>query len=124
MLEIFQAVLSVCGVFVSRSSDSPLSQIPHEVQQVMSAEVSPSLAGVIPCFEHFMYMWERLGKMEPKLTPYTDEGLKWATKYYNRMDNSRAYVVAMRKTHSSSLKQTYTYMVVNSSEPYCSFQIH
>lgn len=61
----------------------------------MSQEKNPVLAGAIPAFEMFMTTWEKLGEQNSHLKRWTDLGLKWATKYYNRMDNTKAYVIAM-----------------------------
>jgi hypothetical protein len=70
--------------------------VPHVVQQVMSSESTPILAGVIPAFEAFMSRWEELAKEEPRLCIFVEEGLTWARKYYQRMDHTIAFVVAMR----------------------------
>lgn len=61
----------------------------------MSAHATPVLSGAIPSFELFMTQWERLGKEYRTLKPWTDIGLKWARKYYSRMDDTRAYIIAM-----------------------------
>ncbi|OBZ73092.1 Zinc finger BED domain-containing protein 4 [Grifola frondosa] len=66
--------------------------VPHTVQQVMSGERTPILSGTIPSFEMFMTRWEKLGK---KAWHLTDVGLKWAAKYYSRMDGTPAYIIAM-----------------------------
>ena len=71
------------------------AQYPHEVQELLAVEKMPVLAGVIPVFEVFMTKWESLMKKKPVLKPYIEEGLKWAKKYYIRMDNTNAYVVGM-----------------------------
>jgi len=61
----------------------------------MSAHATPVLSGAIPAFELFMSNWEDLGNKFNNLKPWTDIGLKWARKYYNRMDDTRAYIIAM-----------------------------
>jgi len=61
----------------------------------MSAHATPVLSGAIPSFELFMTKWEQLGDMHRCLKPWTDIGLKWANKYYKRMDDTRAYIIAM-----------------------------
>jgi len=48
-----------------------------------------------------MTTWEILGKNHPELAWFTDIGLEWAVKYYERMDLSKAYIVAMRKRMNS-----------------------
>ena len=63
----------------------------------MSAETTPVLSGAIPSFEIFMSQWERLGEDYLTLKPWTDIGLKWAKKYYKRMDDTDAYVISTCK---------------------------
>jgi hypothetical protein len=63
----------------------------------MSAEKTPILSGAIPCFEMFMTAWEDLGIDYPHVLKWTSVGIKWAVKYYTKMDDTRAYVVAMRE---------------------------
>ena len=43
-----------------------------------------------------MTKWEKLAKTKG-LEPFVKAGLDWAYKYYNRMDHTKAYVVAMCK---------------------------
>jgi hypothetical protein len=59
------------------------------VQQTLCAEKTPTLGNVVPQFELFMSSLEVLGSQSEELRPITDVGIKWATKYYQRMDDSR-----------------------------------
>ena len=68
---------------------------PHVVQQVMSSESTPVLSGAIPVFEMFMTQWEHIGDSHAETKEWVDVGLSWATKYYNRMDCTQAYIIAM-----------------------------
>lgn len=63
----------------------------------MSKEKTPVLAGTIPSFERFMTSWEKLAKKPENqhLAPAINVGLKFAYKYYNKMDDTSAYIVAM-----------------------------
>ncbi|KAF8833496.1 hypothetical protein BDN67DRAFT_916852, partial [Paxillus ammoniavirescens] len=70
-------------------------QVPHKVQQCMSSESLPRLGSAVPCFELFMSAWEMLGATHPHVKPWMDVGLEWATKYYQCMDNTRTYIIAM-----------------------------
>jgi hypothetical protein len=70
-------------------------QVPHSVQQAMSAESMPVLSSAVAIFEIFMSEWESLGKKYPKLIPWIDVGLDWAKKYYKFMDDTDAYIVTM-----------------------------
>ena len=57
--------------------------------------MTPVLSGAIPSFELFMTQWEKLGDEHLNLKAWTDIGLKWATKYYKRMDDTDTYVISM-----------------------------
>jgi hypothetical protein len=70
-------------------------QYPHSIQQVLSKEKTPVLVGVIPTFEHFMTVWESLAKKNPHLRDALNVGLSFATKYYGKMDSTKAYVIAI-----------------------------
>jgi hypothetical protein len=53
------------------------------------------LAGVLPSFEMLMTRWETLAKDVPDLKPYIQPGIDSANEYYKRMDDTKAYVIAM-----------------------------
>lgn len=72
-------------------------QVPHRVQQIMSAESMPVLSGAVATFEIFMSQWEDLRKDVKKLTPWINVGLRWAKKYYKFMDDTDAYIITMGK---------------------------
>ena len=55
----------------------------------------PILSGTIPALELFMMAWEQLGEKHPCLARWIKVGIEWATKYYSKMDQTRAYIVAM-----------------------------
>ena len=42
-----------------------------------------------------MTEWELLGNKFKWLEPWTDIGLRWATKYYIKMDETDAYVITL-----------------------------
>jgi len=63
----------------------------------MSGESAPILSGAIPAFEMFMTSWEEITWKHPRLKQLIDPGLQWAFKYYNRMDRTRAYIIAMHE---------------------------
>lgn len=70
-------------------------QIPSKLQQIESLEKLPLLSFVIPAFEMFMTKWETLHNRNPNLAPFIEPGLAKAQQYYSKMDNTKAYVVAM-----------------------------
>jgi hypothetical protein len=55
---------------------------------------------------------ETLAKRRKYLKPFIDEGLKWAKKYYIRLDKTTAYIVAMCKCgiFSNGSKRAYMLM--------------
>jgi hypothetical protein len=63
----------------------------------MSSDANPILSGSIPAFEMFMTAWEKLAEHHPRLKPWINVGLKWATTYYARMDLTKAYIMTMGK---------------------------
>jgi hypothetical protein len=63
----------------------------------MSKEKTPVLAGVIPTFERFMTAWEKLSEKNPHLAVAINKGLMFANKYYKKMDETKAYILAMCK---------------------------
>jgi hypothetical protein len=63
----------------------------------MAKEKTPVLAGAIPSLERMMTRLEKLARQQPKLAPAIKRGLKFAYKYYHKMDDTDAYIVAMCK---------------------------
>jgi hypothetical protein len=73
------------------------------------------LSGTIPVFETFMTNWEEIAEKHPRLKRFIEPGLEWATRYYNRMDGTKAYIVAMCKY--IYLSNWVTLLTICSSEP-------
>ena len=73
----------------------------------MSGESTPLLTGAIPAFKMFMMVWENLANKKQHLKRYINIGLEWATKYYTKMDNTHAYIIAMCEYHSTLLIMIY-----------------
>jgi hypothetical protein len=100
ILQDFEVILEVCTShkYPGMHFDKKY-QVPHMVQQVMSGEATPILAGAIPAFEMFMTQWENLGAKHPTLTPWISIGLEYTTTYYARMDRTCSYIIVMGKLH-------------------------
>ncbi|KAF8587220.1 hypothetical protein K439DRAFT_1338861, partial [Ramaria rubella] len=71
---------------------------PHAVQQAMSKQLMPLLSGTLPSLEIFMSWWEQIHDTKQHLAPFIQPGLDKASKYYNCMDDSLAYIIAMGKS--------------------------
>jgi hypothetical protein len=67
----------------------------------MSAENTPILAGSIPAFELFMAAWNAMladaDLKEENISKFIDPGpgLAVANMYYNKMEDTDAYIIAM-----------------------------
>ena len=73
----------------------------------------PVLAGVIPTFEHFMTAWEMLSDKNPHLRVTINRGLSFVNKYYKKMDETKAYILAMCKCNSISFDDTLLFPVIH-----------
>ena len=84
----------------------------------MSSESTPILCGSIASFKLLMTKWERLGEEHPELQYWTRIGLRWVQKYYKRMDDTDAYVIAMGRSLFSNYSVTeshYVFIVLNTA---------
>jgi hypothetical protein len=63
----------------------------------LCSEWRPVLSDVVPAFKLFMTAWEMLGKKHLHPAPFMQVSVEWAVKYYERMDLSKVYIVAMGK---------------------------
>ncbi|KAJ7463111.1 hypothetical protein B0H11DRAFT_2241093 [Mycena galericulata] len=76
----------------------PTRRQPHVIQQVMSAENTPVLAGALPAFELFVDSWKTMVKdadlIKENVVQFIKPGLTIAKKYYNRFGDTDAYIIA------------------------------
>src|SRR5712672_1137275 len=83
--------------------------------------VTPSLSGAVPSFKVFMTKWESLGNNpeKPYMMDLVRPGLKWAYKYYARMDYTPTYIITMCKPiHPQSRFQISNDHIQSSTLPY------
>lgn len=66
----------------------------------MANETVPTLSSAIPSLELFMTKWESLAEKHTNLRPFIEAGLIKAREYYKRMDDTRAYVLALGQSIS------------------------
>ncbi|KDQ05496.1 hypothetical protein BOTBODRAFT_122732, partial [Botryobasidium botryosum FD-172 SS1] len=81
-------------------------KVPHQVQQVMSSESTPSLSMVVPAMEAMVEGWRKLELELPHLQPMIMPGRAKIEQYLSGMRNSKAYVIAMCKCYPSPLPST------------------
>ena len=97
ILEALEAVLAVSWS-LAQGRYSSQRQVLHKFQQTMSSESTPVLSFAITSFEKLMTEWETLAERHEILRPWVEIGLRWAKKYYIRMDDTIVYVVTMCKS--------------------------
>ncbi|KAJ7750263.1 hypothetical protein B0H16DRAFT_1843275 [Mycena metata] len=82
---------------------------PHTVQTIMSSENTPILAATIPAFELFLSAWEAMkvdqDLAEANVAPIITPGLNLAKSYYKKLDDSKAYILAMCYGSNSYIAQ-------------------
>ncbi|KAF9506831.1 hypothetical protein BS47DRAFT_1321642, partial [Hydnum rufescens UP504] len=69
---------------------------PHDIQQLMSGEATPSLTGVLPTFQGLQNRWEvLLSTIAPTQKHYILAAMEWLNKYHEKARKTPAYVMAM-----------------------------
>ncbi|CAA7270363.1 unnamed protein product [Cyclocybe aegerita] len=96
MIRRFREMRQACNYFLLLPPNRELTKFcMTDLQTLMCSERTPILVNAIPAFEMFMTAWERLGEKFPHLEPYAKVGIEWVVKYYNKMDLTKAYMIAM-----------------------------
>ena len=67
------------------------------IQQVIFGKTMPMLFSVISAFKNFITKWEKVVEGKLNLLPMVQKGLMLAYKYYNHMNQTRAYIVTICK---------------------------
>ncbi|OSD06551.1 hypothetical protein PYCCODRAFT_1442690 [Trametes coccinea BRFM310] len=70
-------------------------EVPHQVQQLVSAEKTPTLSYVLPAYELLVDAWKSLRQALPPLKHYLDLGIAKIEEYINKSRKSRVYALAM-----------------------------
>ena len=69
---------------------------PHDVQQLMSSEATPTLTGVLPVFQGLQNHWqELLTTTMPTMKRYILQGMEWLNKYHKKAGKTLVYAMAM-----------------------------
>ena len=98
ILKGLEAVLRVSSLIDARQMLIAYNgQVPHSFQQSMSFKATLVLLHAIIYFEMLMTEWESLGEQHEVLKPWMEISLRWATKYYIKMDDTNIYIVTMCK---------------------------
>jgi hypothetical protein len=70
-------------------------QVFHCVQELVSAEKTPTLSTVLPMYERLITMLTELLKAMPQLAFAIDAGINKLREYLNYSQNTRMYILAM-----------------------------
>ncbi|KDQ07400.1 hypothetical protein BOTBODRAFT_73957, partial [Botryobasidium botryosum FD-172 SS1] len=68
---------------------------PHQVQQAMSSETTPTLSMAIPAMEALLSQWTQLAAHTPHLNFIVSACCSKLQEYLSKMQQSKAYVIAM-----------------------------
>ncbi|KAF8871222.1 hypothetical protein BD779DRAFT_1478372 [Infundibulicybe gibba] len=69
--------------------------LPHTVQEVVSAEKTPTLTVVLPAYEWLIHVFKLLAKWLPKIAPAIDASIQKLNKYLSKTQTTRIYAIAM-----------------------------
>lgn len=77
-----------------------IPKVPYDFTMRLAGQHVPTLCYSIQYMERFITAWEELpnkcGSVRAaRIRPYVQVGVRWATKYYKKLDNSYAYVISM-----------------------------
>jgi len=61
----------------------------------MSFEKIPVLGNMLLTFKMYIIAWNALKTLKPHLKPFIEEGLKWVTQYYEKVQKNDTYTIAM-----------------------------
>jgi hypothetical protein len=83
----FQVLHNICSIL----------QIPHAVQELLSADKTPTLSQAIPAYEALVHAWSNLQQKLPELAHYIGVGIAKIQEYVAKGRTSRVYALAMSK---------------------------
>src|SRR6266481_4442003 len=70
-------------------------KVPYTFQQRLSSLSTPVLADMLPAIERLMTAWEALADSHLHLARFINAGLQKLHEGYNKMDQTRVYVMAL-----------------------------
>ena len=70
-------------------------EIPHDAQQLLSYERTPSLSIALPAYELLLSGWRELRQEIPRMATYIDTGIRKIEEYVNLSRRSRIHALAM-----------------------------
>jgi hypothetical protein len=73
-------------------------EIPHQCQELLSAEKTPTLALALPTYEALVQMWKELAKAIPELSHYINLGIAKIMEYVSKGRWSCIYALTMSES--------------------------
>ena len=71
--------------------------LPHVVQEFLSAQLTPTLSMVLPAYENLILALEQLRREKRLIRHAISATLAWLRKYFAKARGSRIYALAMSK---------------------------
>ena len=96
--EIAKHALSITDLEVLRDICKFL-EIPHAVQELLSAEKTPTIPMTIPMYESLVEMYKLLQTSQPRLEPAISAAISKIQEYVQKSRKTRVYALAMSAFH-------------------------
>lgn len=81
------------------------------VQQLLSAEKTPTLSNALPAYALLISYWRELSRNIPELAYVMEVGIKKVEEYVNQARTTKIYVLAMGKRCNSCQKCRLTHPI-------------
>lgn len=69
--------------------------VPHQAQEVLSSERTPTLSYTLPFYHSVVSKWKGLEHVHPLLAPYIEVGVKKVDEYVGKSNLSRTYLLSV-----------------------------
>ena len=74
-----------------------VTSVPHDAQEVLSSERTPTLSYSLPFYHSLINVWEGLKGTYPLLSPFIEIGIRKVGEYIDKSNLSRTYCLAICK---------------------------
>ena len=71
--------------------------VPHDAQESLSSEHTPTLSYLLPFYHLVIHEWEHLKEVYPLLSPFIEIGIRKVEEYIGKSKLSQTYLLAICK---------------------------
>lgn len=76
-------------------------QIPHAIQESISAEKTPTLTVALPAYEHLLTLLKGFKTLNPEIGDAVQASIEKLEEYFEKTRQTPIYAVAMSEPHSN-----------------------